>query len=81
MTDEILEKAQLLKSKIDFIQHEVKIWEQAYQVESLKLLYRENSRYLNAELSGGIDFRDLQEFMLEKLRTRLEELEKEYEKL
>lgn len=81
MTDEQLQKAQLLKSQIDSISHEIYIWEKAFRIQSIDLSYKEDDRYMSTTLSCLINFEGLKEFALRDLKRRLEELEKEYAEL
>lgn len=81
MTDEQLQKAQRLKSKIDSISHEIYIWEKAFKIQAIDLFYKEDDRYISSTLSCLINFEELKEFALRDLKRRREELEKEYAEL
>ena len=81
MTDEQLFKGQSLKSNIEDIQSQIKLWENAVSVVEIKLNYNDGDRYRTTEVRYSNGFDELKELTLRNLKNRLERLEKEYREL
>lgn len=81
MTDEQLKQGGMLKSDIDNIHSQIRLWEQARSVASISLNYIDGDRYRTTETHCNVNFSELKGLILRQLKNRLEELEKEYAEL
>lgn len=86
MTDEQLTKGQALKSKIDRLKSKIQCWEKAECIAEIHLQYQFRDGYLGekknfADDAAYVNFGVLKTLTLQAMKTRLEELEKEYREL
>lgn len=86
MTDEQLTKGQALKSKIDRLKSKIQYWEKAECITEIHLQYQFRDGYLGenrtfTDTGVYVNFEVLKTLTLQTMKTKLEELEKEYREL
>ena len=86
MTDEQLTKGQALKSRIDRLKSKIQYWEKAECIIEIHLQYQFRDGYLGEKRNftddaAYVNFGVLKTLALQAMKTKLEELEKEYREL
>lgn len=84
MTDEQLTKGQALKSRIDRLKSKIQCWEKAECITEIHLQYTTaypSERRSVADDAAYVNFGVLKTLALQAMKTKLEELEKEYREL
>ena len=84
MTNEQLIKGQDLKSRIDRLKNKIEYWEKAEYITEIHLQYKTaypSDRRTVADDGAYVNFGVLKTLALQAMRTKLEELEKEYREL
>ena len=84
MTDEQLKQGQDLKSRIDSLKNKIGYWEKAEYMTEIHLQYTTaypSERRSVADDGRYINFGVLKTLTLQTMKTKLEELEKEYREL
>ena len=84
MTDEQLTRGKALKEKIDELRKRISKWERANRIHSVTIHYPTDypaggNDYIDSGLYVNFDV--LKTLTLQAMRTKLEELEKEYREL
>lgn len=86
MTDEQLKQGQELKFRIDRLKEKIGYWERATGIIEIDLQYQFRAGYLEekrnfVDKGGFVNFDVLKTLTLQTMKTKLEELEKEYREL
>ena len=86
MTDEQLKQGQELKKKIDSLKSNIEYWEKATCILEIHLRYPFRNGYLAenrtfTDNGAYVNFDVLKTLALQAMKTKLEELEKEYREL
>lgn len=83
MTDEQLEKGLALKERIDTVRKSLELWERAERLDGIQLSVKDYpAGCLTVTYNGDyVNFDVLKVQTIDTIRKRLDELEKEYERL
>lgn len=86
MTDEQLKRGQELKNRIDRLTSKIEYWERATGIVEIHLQYPIRDGYFGENRTFTddgkyVNFEVLKTLTLQTMKTRLEELEKEYREL
>lgn len=86
MTDEQLKRGQELKKRIDSLRSKIDYWEKTTCIVEIHLQYPFREGYLGenrtfADTGAYVNFEVLKTLTLQTMKTKLEELEKEYREL